>query len=282
MSESEKGRSEATQGAAASLLNGLRVLEAFRVDSPTLGVTDVAQRVGLHKSTVSRILTGLAEAGYVHRDSATGRYRLGLGVISLAGPLLAELDVRRLAQGELEELTAQTRETSALSVWNGTEAVVVEQIPSPQFVKHTAYIGTRYDRWESSSVRLFLAHLPARTVIDLLNSGRINHDETSPGAEDVEAHLRRIRIEGYALNDGLTDPQELGISVPVHNYAGSVVGCVTLSAPRARIEPEDIPDLISAVKEVAERITHSFGGSPRTGATGIHAQSERGEQQGAL
>lgn len=274
MSRSENGRSEGPQGAAASLLNGLRVLEAFRVDSPTLGVTDVAQRVGLHKSTVSRILSGLSEAGYVHRDLATGRYRLGLGVISLAGPLLAELDVRRLAQGELEELTALTGETSALSVWNGTEAVVVEQIPSPQFVKHTAYIGTRYNRWESSSVRLFLAHLPASTVTDLLDSGRITHDETLPEDENTEAHLHRIREEGYALNDGRTDPQELGISVPVHDYAGSVVGCVTFSAPRARIDPVDIPDLVTAVKETAERITHRFGGNTRTDITGVHTHAE--------
>lgn len=282
MSGSENGRGESPQGAAASLLNGLRVLEAFRVDSPTLGVTDVAQRVGLHKSTVSRILSGLAETGYVHRDPATGRYSLGLGVISLAGPLLAELDVRRLAQGELEELTGRTKETSALSVWNGAEAVVVEQIPSPQFVKHTAYIGTRYDRWESSSVRLFLAYLPASTVTDLLDSGRITHDATLPGDENTEAHLHRIREEGYALNDGRTDPQELGISVPVHNYAGSVVGCVTLSAPRARIDRVDIPDLVTAVKEAAEHITHSFGGNSRTDITGVRAHTENESRQQTL
>lgn len=69
------------QGAAASLLNGLAVLEAFSVQSPVLGVTEVAQRVGLHKSTVSRILGGLTEAGYVQRDEETGRYRLGLGLL---------------------------------------------------------------------------------------------------------------------------------------------------------------------------------------------------------
>lgn len=274
MSQVAKGQAEAPQGAAASLLNGLRVLEAFRVDDPALGVTEVAQRVGLHKSTVSRILTGLAEAGYVQRDPGTGRYRLGLGVISLAGPLLAELDVRRLAREGLEQLTAQLRETSALSVWNGAEAIVVEQIPSPQYVKHTAYIGTRYDRWESSSVRLFLAHLAAGTVAELLDSGRISRDEAPLRGEDVQVHLRRIRAEGYALNDGRTDPQELGISVPVHDFDGAVVGCVTLSAPRARIATEDIPHLVTAVKDAAGRITERFGGARDAGATGVRGRIE--------
>ena len=68
------------QGAAASLLNGLTVLEAFSVAKRSLlGVTEISELVGLHKSTVSRMLSGLDEAGYVQRDEETGRYRLGLG-----------------------------------------------------------------------------------------------------------------------------------------------------------------------------------------------------------
>lgn len=271
MSSAANGRSEGPQGAAASLLNGLRVLEAFRVDDTTLGVTDVSQRVGLHKSTVSRILSGLAEAGYVHRDPATGRYRLGLGVISLAGPLLAELDVRRLAQGELEQLTKRTRETSALSVWNGTEAVVVEQIPSPQFVKHTAYIGTRYDRYESSSVRLFLAHLRSGEVTTLLDSGRISRVPSDALDGDVEPHLAKVRTDGFAINDGCTDAQEFGISAPVYDYAGSLVGCVTLSAPRARIGESDVPRLVSEVRHCITRISDGFGAHPRSAVAGIRS-----------
>lgn len=272
MNEVSKNHAEAPQGAAASLLNGLRVLEAFRVDDAALGVTEVAQRVGLHKSTVSRILAGLAEAGYVQRDPGTGRYRLGLGVISLAGPLLAELDVRRLAREGLEELTAQLRETSALCVWNGAEAIVVEQIPSPQYVKHTAYIGTRFNRWESSSVRLFLAHIAPEAMTQLLDSGRITRDEAPLRGSDVQSHLHRIRTEGYALNDGRTDPQELGISVPVHDYDGAVVGCVTLSAPRARIDTEDIPHLVAVVRDAARRITERFGGAQVVDATGVRGE----------
>ncbi|THJ68381.1 IclR family transcriptional regulator [Arthrobacter echini] len=276
MSSSADGRSEGPQGAAASLLNGLRVLEAFRVDDPTLGVTDVAQRVGLHKSTVSRILSGLAEAGYVHRDQSTGRYRLGLGVISLAGPLLAELDVRRLAQGELEKLTKVTAETSALSVWNGMEAVVVEQIPSPQFVKHTAYIGTRYDRYESSSVRLFLAHLAAENVKSLLGSKQISRDPAEVLNDDVAAHLAQVRDDGFAINDGYTDAQEFGISAPVYDYAGALVGCVTLSAPRARIGQSDVPRLLTEVQHCVERISDGFGAHARSVDADIRSHAERG------
>ncbi|WP_368680993.1 IclR family transcriptional regulator [Rhodococcus opacus] len=142
------------------LLNGLRVLESFSIAEPVLGVTEIARKVDLHKSSVSRMLATLEKAGYVERDEGTGRYRLGLGLIALAGPLLANLDVRRVAQPELEELTRRTGETSALMVWNGHESVVVEQIPSPKQVKHTAAVGTRYDTYASSSVQVFLSEMP--------------------------------------------------------------------------------------------------------------------------
>lgn len=260
MPSAPKNRTEASQGAAASLLNGLRVLEAFRTDAPSLGVTEVSQIVDLHKSTVSRILSGLAEAGYVERESQSGRYRLGLGVIGLAGPLLAELDVRRLAFPILEALTLQTRETSALSVWNGTGAVVVEQVSSPQFVKHTAYIGTRYDRYESSSVRVFLALLAEGAVSQLLETNQISRAATSGLGTDVSAHLKEVRTEGLAFNDGYTDSQEFGVSAPVYDYRGTAVGCVTLSAPRGRISMDQRQEFGQAVKLAAEKVSDRLGG----------------------
>ena len=237
--------------------------------TPSLGVTEVAHRVGLHKSTISRILSGLAQTGYVERDDATGKYRLGLGIITLAGPLLAELDVRRLAIDKLEHLTETTRETSALSVWNGSEAVAVEQVPSPQAVKHTAYVGTRYNRWESSSVRVFLSHLPLQEVGELLASGRIRADPTPP--EDLETALALVRDQGYDVNDGRTDPQEFGISVAVHDYSGAVAGCVTLSVPRSRVAEKDVDRLMDAVRRAAQRITQDFGAGG-AGTRGKHVR----------
>lgn len=251
--------SDSTQGAAASLLNGLGVLEAFSIQRPILGVTEIATQVGLHKSTVSRILAGLSAAGYVERDESTGRFRLGLGVIGLSGPLLAELDVRRVAHPSLERLTDLTEETSALAVWNGDEAVVVEQIPSPRNVKHTATIGTRYQKFESSSVRTFLAELPESTVTQLIDSKRITRSPHSGLDGPVAEHLAKVRQQGYAINEGFTEPEEFGVSVPVHDYRGVVVGCITASAPRSRITTELATTISSQVSAVAQEVSARLG-----------------------
>ena len=251
---------EPLQGAAASLLNGLNVLEAFSLGKPVLGVTEIAQKVNLHKSTVSRILTGLANVGYVERDEETGRFRLGLGLIGLAGPLLAELDVRRAAHDDLEKLTNATGETSALAVWNGVEAIVVEEFPSPHQVKHTAAIGTRYSEYESASVRVFLAQLPFEQAEQLLEAGRITRS-TEPGPDsDDRQHLATVKEQGYAVNDGLTSPEEVGIAAVVRDYRDEVVGCIVLSAPRSRTGADRIAvhsaSVLAAARSVSARLGH--------------------------
>jgi DNA-binding IclR family transcriptional regulator len=259
---------EPLQGAAASLLNGLGVLEAFSTGKPVLGVTEIAQKVNLHKSTVSRILTGLANAGYVERDEETGRFRLGLGLIGLSGPLLADLDVRRAAHADLEELMASTGETSSLSVWNGTESIVVEEIPSPHKVKHTAAIGTRYNQYESSSVRVFLAQLPSAQVEQLLKTGRITHAPESGPDGDYRQHLATVKEQGYAVNDGFTSPEEVGISAVVRDYRDEVVGCITLAAPRSRTGPERTDAYTGSVMAAARSVSARLGHRPTVHPSG--------------
>ena len=150
------------------LRNGIAVLRSFTVDEPLLGVSEIAAKVGLHKSTVSRILATLELEDLVERDPTTKRFRLGLGVIGMAGPLLADLDVRRVAYPVLVELCRRTGETAALMVRDGAEVVCVEQVPSRHQVKHTTPLGTRYNTAASSSVQVFLAELDSVNVRSLL------------------------------------------------------------------------------------------------------------------
>ncbi|CAN5527475.1 hypothetical protein BH24ACT21_BH24ACT21_14940 [soil metagenome] len=131
------GSQSATRTGTSALQNGIQVLKTFSREEPVLGVTEISRRVGLHKSTVSRILATLEENAIVERHPTNGRFRLGVGVIELASPMLANLDVRRLARPFLENLTHATGETSGLVVWNQGTAVVVEQVASPRKIKHT-------------------------------------------------------------------------------------------------------------------------------------------------
>lgn len=244
--------------APSPISNAVAVLRCFSVDEPLLGVTDIATRVGLHKSSVSRILAILETEGLVERDEPTRRFRLGLGIIGIAGPLLADLDVRRVAYPALRELAERTGETSALVVWNGREAVSVEQIPSRHQVKHTSTLGTRYGTALSASVQVFLATEEPERVREVLVSadGATNDDDVSAYA----ARLAEASSRGYAVNYGETSPEEVGVAAPVYDHRGDVVAAVLISAPRFRVSPEQVAALGEACAETAAEVTGRLGG----------------------
>jgi DNA-binding IclR family transcriptional regulator len=255
--------SDTGEGRGISVLkNGIAVLRAFGVDEPLLGVSEIATRVGLHKSTVSRILATLEFENLVERDPSTRRFRLGLGVIAMAGPLLADLDVRRVAYPLLHDLSRQTGETVALMLWDGGEAVCVEQVPSLHQVKHTTPLGTRYNTAASSSVQVFLARLEPFAVRSLLMKGTID----LPGLTEatLDAYLVRLHDvadRGHATNYGETSLEEVGVAAPVFDHRGEPVAAVLLSAPRFRVSTDQLGLFEKAVADTAGAVTSRLGGS---------------------
>lgn len=212
----------------------MAILRCFAPDRQELGVTEIAPRVGLHKSTVSRILASLEQEGIVEQVPSK-RYRLGLGIIAIAGPLLADLDVRRAAYPILQSLTRTTSETSALMVWDGAEAITVEQIPSPEPVKHTSSLGSRYRTASSASVKVFL---------------------------EAEAEGRRGQADevSYSLNDAETSPNEVGIAAPVRDHRGAVVAAVLIAAPKFRTDSDRVAELGEHCVQAAKRVSQRLGG----------------------
>lgn len=260
MSDNDELDRQEARSANSVLHNGIRVLRSFSVDEPALGVTEIARRVDLHKSTVSRLLNQLEQLDLVLRDPESGRFRLGLGLIGIAGPLLANLDVRRVAYPSLERLTERTGETSALVVWSGHESVSVEQVPSPKLVKHTTPIGTRYTTAASSSVQVFLAELPEGRARELLERGLVRSERRDDA--ELSAYLERlaaVRASGVAINAGETHVEEVGISAPVRDHRGHLVAALLLSAPSFRVSEQLREQLAGVVRETAAEISTRLG-----------------------
>lgn len=244
------------------IVNAIAVLRCFSAEEPLLGVTEIALRVGMHKSTISRILATLEQEEFVERDSSSRRYKLGLGLIAVAGPLLAELEERKVAYPLLRQLTERTAETSALMVWNGTAAMCVEQIASPQQVKHTAPLGALYRDAMSASVQVFLALEPEARVRELILNGTIAFagvDEA--GLEGYLLRLADWAKRGYATNYGESSLDEVGVAAPVYDHRGHPVAAVLIPAPRFRVSQERLQTLGEACADTARLITRRLGGS---------------------
>ncbi len=246
---------------ASVILNAIQVMRCFSAETPLLGVTEIASRVGLHKSTVSRILATLEQEDLVERDQPTRRFKLGLGLITVAGPLLADLDVRRAAYPVLQELSERTGETSALLVWNGSQAVCVEQIPSHQQVKHTTPLGTHYNTALSASVQVFLAADGPEKARGLIRSGKI--DLPNPIDENIEEYIQKltsVSSKGYATNYGETSTDEVGTAAPVFDHRDHLVACIMLAAPRFRVSAEKLQTLAEACTLASRKVNIRLGG----------------------
>lgn len=263
--ESSNSNGNGDSKSTSVIVNAIAVLRSFTAEEPLLGVTEIAGRIGLHKSTVSRMLATLEQENLVERDVDSRRFRLGLGMIAMAGPLLAELEERRVAYPVLRELTERTGETSALMVWNGNESMCVEQIPSRHQVKHLAPLGARYNEALSSSVQVFLGAEDKDRVRQLLRSGSI----TLPGLDGdaIEAYLARVEesVErGWAVNFGETSIEEVGVASPVYDHRGDIVASVLIPAPKFRVSQDTLDSLGEACSAAAAKVTTRLGGrAPR-------------------
>ena len=256
-STSDRERTETGRGASV-IVNVLRIIRCFTVEQPQQGVTEIAEKVGLHKSSVSRILATLEQERVVQRDAETRRYRLGLGLIAVAGPLLAELDVRRVALEDLTELAELTGETSALAVWNGEASVTVEQVPSRHQIKHTSVLGSHYRTALSSTVQVLLAALDPGEAEELVSSGTICLEEGWTVAGYLD-RLDEVRAQGYALNDRATSEDEVSLAAPVHDHRGEVAAAVLLAAPFYRAGAEQLPVLADRTRAAADAISRRLG-----------------------
>lgn len=257
------GHQSGTRTGTSALQNGIQVLRTFTREEPILGVSEIARRVGLHKSTVSRILATLEEAALVERHPPSGRFRLGVGVIALASPMLANLDVRRVARPFLEQLTLTTGETTGLVVWSGGAAVSIEQVASPKRVKHTLPLGMQFREHASASVKVFLADGPPEDVRQLIDRGLPRYSErTVVDPDEYLKILQRVRELGYADNDGeAASLEEVGIAAPIRDHRDRTIAAVLFSAPRYRTPPEHIQELGELVKRTAADVSVRLGGT---------------------
>ncbi|WP_159612422.1 IclR family transcriptional regulator [Glutamicibacter sp. JC586] len=245
---------------ASVIVNVLDVLRCFTVANPIVGVSEIAEQVNLHKSSVSRILATLEQERVVERDEQTRKYRLGLGLIAIAGPLLANLDVRRVAYPVLEDLRGATGETAVLNIWDGNESVSIEQLPSTRLVKHTSVMGSRYRSALSASVQIFLAYEDTAHCTDLLSQNAI--DLAGVPIKDYLKRLELVRERGYAVNYGETSADEVGVAAGIFDHRGQLVACAMTAAPYYRVDPDELETLSRQTSLAAGEISTRLGYQP--------------------
>ena len=233
------------------------------------GVTELARRLGLHKSTASRLLATLQKRGLVEQDDETGKYRLGLVIIRLAERAERTLDLRGIAMPELERLARLTHETTGLGVVDGDQLLTVAQADGPNLIAVGDWTGRSTPLHCVASGKVLLAALAEREVLRIVRRGLVTYTErTIVELEPLLEELARIRRRGYATALGEYEIGLNAVSAPVHDARGHVVAAVDIWGPAFRLTPRRIPELAVQAREAAAAISIRLGGpGPSNGST---------------
>jgi DNA-binding IclR family transcriptional regulator len=223
------------------------------------GVSEVAAEIAVHKSTAFRLLGALEGRGLVEQAGDRGKYRLGLGLIPLAGAVSDRLDVTHQGRPVCTRLATELGETVNLAVLQGQWAVNVDQARGPSTVSTHNWVGQLTPVYCTSSGKVLLAFTdPARR--GPLPPMRRFTDRTVTDPAELERELEVVRETGVAqvcqeYEEGLN-----AIAVPVRDRFGSVVAALSVSGPSFRLTPqrmdEILPTLVEGAAEVSRRMGH--------------------------
>jgi DNA-binding IclR family transcriptional regulator len=252
----EEGRTLASVDRALGLLDALAELPSGA------RVSELAQRTGINQSTVSRLLGTLMARGFVDRDDATARYRLGLRLVAYGDAVLAGLDVRTVARPQLEWLVAQTGETATLSVPGETQPFTIDFVPSPSNVSSRAELGRPSVTHATVTGKLLLAFGPL--PLDRLGPEPYERftDRTPTTRGELAREVERVRSEGVAYGLQEREPGLNAVGAPVLGREQALVAMLSIQGPASRLHARRMSGLGALLKEAANAVGAALGGQP--------------------
>jgi len=257
-----------TGGSLQSVNRALTALELV-ADAGELGVSELGRQLGVHKATASRLAAVLADRGLLERDPVSERYRIGFGLVRLAGAAMSGLDLVRLARPILETLAERAHEATNLGVRSGDDVVYVDQIAGSRAIVTVSWVGKRTPLHCTSNGKVLLAYADEADRERLLAApleSFTTHTITDPHL--LRSELSAIRTRGYAqtleeLEDGLN-----AVASPVRQADGRVIAALGVSGPAFRMHAVDVPRLGLLAAEAAQAVSRQLGYLERGRATG--------------
>ncbi|MER6439715.1 MULTISPECIES: IclR family transcriptional regulator [unclassified Streptomyces] len=223
----------------------------------------VADRLGVHKSTALRLLRTLHEHGLVHRQSDQ-RYRLGARLFALAQEAVENLDIREIAHPHLVRLNEQCGHTVHLAVYEDDEVLYIDKVESRYPVRMYSRIGKPVAITVAAVAKLLLADLPEaerRALTDKLDYPLYTARST-PNAAAFRKELATVREQGWATDLGGHEESINCVAAPVRGADGRVSAAMSVSAPNVVVTAEELLTLLPLVRRTADAISRDYSGKP--------------------
>lgn len=231
------------------------VLNCFTEQQPELTLMEIQRMLGIHKSTLYRLLVNLESCGMIGQDSTTGRYRLGIKFLQYAKISVAGMSLVEVARPKAKALAEATQETVIINVVQDDETVCIEKIESPQPLKLYVDLGRSTPLLAGASAKALAAYLPIDRI-------RAIYQKTGNSGISFEAlcdQLAEIRRTGVAHSVAEHDHGIFGIACPIRNGNNEVIADIAILGPAFRLSPEKTIEYTELCKQCAREISRSLG-----------------------
>lgn len=225
----------------------------------------VADRLGVHKSTALRLLRTLHEHGLVYRQSDQ-RYRLGARLFALAQQAVENLDIREIAHPHLVRLNEQCGHTVHLAVHEENEVLYIDKVESRYPVRMYSRIGKPVAITVAAVAKLLLADLPEperRTIADKLDYPMYTA-RSIPNAPAFLKELAAVREQGWATDLGGHEESINCVAAPIRGTDGRVVAAMSVSAPNVVVTADELLTLLPLVRRTTDAISREYSGKSPT------------------
>ncbi len=255
----ESRNNRAAKARLSSVANSIRLLGSFSGEEDELGITTLATRLRLAKSTVHRLATTLTSSRFLEQNSETGKYRLGLALFELGALVRRRMDVANEARPKLRELLEKTGETVQLGIVDHFSVLYVYEMESRRAIRMAAAVGARAPLHCTAVGKVLLASQPQDYVKQVLDLGLTSYTpKTITRREGVLAMLAEVSARDYATDDEESEIGLRAIASPVRNHTGAVIAAVGMAAPVQRMNKKAmqtcVPDVLATAKAISARL----------------------------
>jgi DNA-binding IclR family transcriptional regulator len=260
------GAAEAAPGAISAVDRAVDVLLLFgRSLQPTLGVTEIADELGMPKSGVHRVLNTLRRRRLVTYDPATRKYALGQAAVALSQGYAARHDMQAMATQEVSALRRATGETASLAIRRHASVLVRAQSVPDHELRVEFHLGRPLPLHVGASGKTFLAFVPEHEVDEYVTrstdtQGRLERftPHTLDRVDDLRADLAEIRERGYAISHGERLTGVVSIAAPVLDHEEYPVSVLAVTGPESRLDVS-AAYVVTALQESAARLSAEMG-----------------------